>query len=93
MLKALIVAALLFIPISAKPDNNDITVTGYILIAQACDKEAEWLMLVFSDGSFVYIRVADIHSDWYERLAVVRQNMPLHQVIVRGPYDGCPTVS
>jgi len=93
-MKALIVALALLVPASsALTSAPDLSITGYILIGHPCSKEAEVLLVVFNDGSFTYLPVADIHPTWHEPLAQIRQNLPHHQILIKGPFDACPTRS
>lgn len=90
-MKALILALLLLIPASAQLESEPLpqTVT-YMLIGHPCSDNAEWVLLIFADASWMLIPVAYVDDEIAAQLAVLRRHVPNRQVLVRGPYRTCP---
>jgi hypothetical protein len=93
-MKALLVASLLLISACSAHTPSEPYPTGYILIGHPCSHIAEMVLLVFSDGSFVYIGIDDLLSlsdEMQAYLVSVRNALPENEIYIKGPFDTCPT--
>lgn len=91
-MKALVATLALLIPASVLPSETK-HVTGYIVVAHHCAQLGEVVVLIFNDGTFLAERAENIPEGAWINLANIRRQATDLTIVIKGPFDSCPTRS